>query len=187
MKNPYEVGNTIYLRAPEVEDVGGSWYQWFSDYDTTKYLIDRFLPNTKTKQLNYFDSINNDHSIILAIVDKNTDEHIGICSLSGINWFHRFSDVAIVIGSKDPQYRIVSVEAMRLLLRVAFIRLKLINLRAACAATNIPIATLLNLYKFRRVGVYQNLCYVDGKYTDLHLLQLKRSDWLERNKLILDN
>ena len=186
MKNPYEIGNTIYLRAPEVEDVEGPWYQWFSDRETTKYLIDRFLPNSKIKQLNYFNSSIDDTSVILAIVDKKTDKHIGMCSLSGVNWFHRFSDVAIVIGNKESQYKIVAVEAMKLLLRVAFVRLKLINLKAAYASTNIPISTLLNLYRFRKVGIYKNICYVDGKYTDLELTQLDRSDWLKRNLHVLD-
>ena len=30
MKNPYSVGKSIYLRAPEREDLDGNWYEWLS-------------------------------------------------------------------------------------------------------------------------------------------------------------
>lgn len=187
MKNPYEIGESIYLRSLEAEDIEGPWYEWFSDYELTKFLGDRFLPNSKKKQADFFNSINDHSSIIFAIIDKETDKHIGVCSLSGVNWFHRYSDIALIMGSKEPQHKVVAIEAMRLLLNIAFVRLKLLNLRASYAVTNLPSATLLSLFRFEKVGLYKNLCYFDGKYTDVGLSQLTRSDWLVRNSLNLDD
>ena len=47
MINPYEIGNKIYLRTPTKSDLSGNWYQWFSDPETTEFLIDRWWPNSE--------------------------------------------------------------------------------------------------------------------------------------------
>ena len=58
MKNPYSIGKTIYLRAPEKKDLDGKWYEWLSDPDITQYFADRSWPNTKERQKVFFESIN---------------------------------------------------------------------------------------------------------------------------------
>ena len=56
MKNPYSIGNQIYLRAPE-EDLDGNWHEWLSDPEITQFLADRSWPNNKDKQKS-FESFN---------------------------------------------------------------------------------------------------------------------------------
>mgnify|MGYP000190897343 FL=1 len=57
MINPYVVGEHIYLRYPTEEDASGRWYEWFSDEETTKYLVDRYWPNSIESQLVFLKSL----------------------------------------------------------------------------------------------------------------------------------
>ena len=97
MKNPYSVGKSIYLRAPEREDLDGKWYEWLSDPEISQYLADRTWPNNKDKQKDFFESFNNksfSERLVLAICLKENNKHIGICNLSSINYIHRYADIA---------------------------------------------------------------------------------------------
>ena len=58
MKNPYSVGKSIYLRAPERDDLDGKWYEWLSDPEISQFLADRTWPNNKKKQEDFFESLN---------------------------------------------------------------------------------------------------------------------------------
>src|SRR5688572_12862249 len=102
MVNPYAIGRTVYLRAPAAGDVAGRWYQWFSDPDLTQFLSERWWPNTLEAQTAFYESsrVATDR-LVLAVCDVNTDEHVGICSLSAISWLHRHADIAFVIGEKS--------------------------------------------------------------------------------------
>ena len=57
MKNPYIVGKSIYLRHPTLEDVEGDWYEWLSDPEITKYLPERYWPNSIESQIEFFNNL----------------------------------------------------------------------------------------------------------------------------------
>lgn len=87
MNNPYAIGSKIYLRAPTIEDAQGAWYEWFSDPEITKYLGDRYLPNSKEAQIEFFESLlHSKDRVVFSICKLDDDEHIGVCGLSSINW-----------------------------------------------------------------------------------------------------
>ena len=183
MKNPYAIGKTIYLRAPSADDVEGNWYQWFSDPETTQFLGDRFWPNTIESQKAFFESINsNRERLVLCICSIETDEHVGICNLSFINWVHRHADVALVIGDKRSRNGPVAVETMTLLLDIAFNRLNLLNLRTSHISTNPHTPLLEKIFGFREVGRFKKFSYFRGEYVDSVFSQLSRDDWATRNR-----
>lgn len=183
MKNPYAIGKTIYLRAPTAEDAEGNWYQWFSDPETTQFLGDRFWPNSKELQVAFYESIkNNRERLVLSICSSESDEHIGICNLSNINWVHRYADVALVIGDKRNRNGTIAVETMTLLLDIAFNRLNLLNLRTSHISANAHTPLLERIFGFREVGRFKSFQYFRGKYFDSVISQLSRDDWATRNK-----
>jgi len=182
MYNPYKIGKRIYLRHPTEEDVEGKWHEWFSDEEITKYIIDRFWPNSKEAQLEFFKSlINSRDRLALSIVEKSNDEHIGIISLSGINWVSHFADIALVIGEKKYSKGPVAVEAFSLMLEVAFLRLNLLNVKSAYSVSNKKSEALHRLFKFNKVGSYHNLLWLDGRLDSLVVEVLDRESWLKRN------
>lgn len=182
MRNAYAVGRKIYLRAPTLADAQGSWFEWFSDEEVTQFLGDRYWPNTVERQEAFFNSINNSESrMVLSVIDKETDEHIGVCNLSGINWVHRYADFALVIGDKRHRNGAVAIECTAMMLRIAFMRLNLRIVRGGYTTNNPYTEQLLRLFRFEIVGRFKALVHHNGQYFDAVLAQLDRDDWMMRN------
>ena len=182
MKNPYAIGRAIYLRAPERSDIEKNWYEWFSDPEITQYLSGHYWPNTVELQTVFFDSIQNTKDrLVLCICTKDTDEHIGICNLSLISWVHRYADIALIIGDQKYRNGAIAIEALALLVDIAFNRLNLLNLKSFHVSTN-PFTPLLEkIFGFVEVGRYKELISINGKYVDAIASQLTMVDWRKRN------
>ena len=184
MINPYEIGNKIYLRTPTKSDLSGNWYQWFSDPETTEFLIDRWWPNSEEAQEIFYNQIIlSKSSLVLSVCDKKTDKHIGVCSLSSINWVHRNADIALVIGDKKYKNGLVAVEIMTMLIKIAFKRINLLNLKSVFVSNHPTTPSLVNLFKFKQVGVLKDYFFYNDKYVDVIITQLKREDWQKRNNI----
>ena len=181
MHNPYSIGNSLYLRAPTQEDVDGAWHEWFSDEVTTQFLADRFWPNTVYSQQNFFESLNNDKSkLVLSIVDIETDQHIGVCSLGQINWVHQYADFSLVIGEEQFRTGHAAIEAVDLLLAIGFNRLNLRNIKGCYVSINRLTCEISKLFNFKVVGKNENLLKYNGEYVDLIHIQLNQKNWLRR-------
>jgi len=183
MINPYEKGKTIYLRTPSKDDISKSWYQWFSDSETTEFLADRWWPNSVEAQESFYEHmITNKSSLVLSVCDIKTDAHIGVCSLGSINWVHRNADIALVIGDKKFKNGMVAVETMSLLIKIAFKRLNLLNLRSVYVESHPHTPNLMKLFKFKKVGILKEYFFHNKEYVDMIIAQLQRTDWHKINK-----
>ena len=185
MDNPYAIGKLLYLRAPTREDAtDSSWFEWFSDPDVTRYLGEtRYWPNTREMQVDFYEeSKKTKDRLVLLVCVKETDELIGVCNLSAINWVHRHADIALVIGEEKYRNGPAAVETMSLMLDIAFNKLNLMNVKAGHMETNPMTAALCKLFKFKEVGRYSKIAYYFGEYVDTILYQLSRHDWIARNK-----
>ncbi len=182
MKNPYAIGKTVYLRAPEEEDLDSEWYTWLSNPETTFFLADRYLPNTKEKQNQFYqESKNSSTRIVLLIIDKNNNNLIGVCNLSNISWLHRKAEIAIIIGNKSYKQGTFAVETMSLLLKTGFKRLNMRNIITSRLSNNDLTKGLERIFGFNEIGKFEKFIFNDGTYQDLIYSQLTREKWEERN------
>lgn len=182
MENPYKVGKHIYLRMPTKADAEGRWHEWFSDPDITKYLLDRYWPNSLESQLQFFDSISQGtNRLVLSIVDLATDQHIGVCNLSGINWVHRYCDIAVIIGEKDFWKAQYAYEAHMLLTSIAFQKLNLSRIKGAFLSGNKGSKAMMKMLKFEFVGTYKDFATIEGENNDMIMVDLRKEDWERRN------
>ncbi|MFL2597108.1 MAG: GNAT family N-acetyltransferase [Flavobacteriaceae bacterium] len=182
MKNPYAIGKTVYLRPPEEEDLESDWYTWFSDPAITHFLADRYLPNTKEKQNQFFqESIKSSTRIVLMIIDKKNENLIGVCNLSNISWIHQKAEIALVIGNKSYQRGTFAVETLSLLLKIGFKRLNMRNLITSRLSNNESTKALEKIFRFKEVAKFENFIFNDGIYQNLIYSQLSKKKWEERN------
>lgn len=187
MKNPYASGERIYLRHPTAEDAEGRWHEWLSDEETTRWLAVQHWPNSVEGQRDFYESSRRSRErLVLAVVDRETDKHIGVCNLSSINWVHRYCDVALVIG--EPEFRTgpYVLEAMSLLLRIAFLRLNLRIVKSSFAASNEASKTIHDVFGFKEAGRIERLLWDRGCYVDNVIASLNRSEWMSRNSIAGD-
>ncbi len=182
MKNPYTIGKTVYLRAPEEEDLDSDWYTWLSNPETTYFLADQYLPNTKEKQNQFYQELKNSTTrIVLLIIDKKNDNLIGVCSLSHISWIHQKAEIAIIIGNKSYKQGTFAVETISLLLKTGFNRLNMKNIISTRLANNDLTKALEKIFGFNEVGKFEKFIFNDGIYQDLIYSQLTKEKWVEKN------
>ena len=182
MYNPYIVGKHVYLRHPTEEDARGAWHEWISDEETTKYLVDRFWPNSLDQQLDFLAGLSRSRErLVLSIVDKETDTHIGVCNLSLMNWAHKYCNLSLIIGDKEFRRGFHAFEACALLVRAAFLRLNMNTVTCAYAEGNEIISKVLEVMRFKPAGRYEGLYCIDGSPQDCVMVQMSRADWLAAN------
>lgn len=182
MNNAYTSGTHVYLRHPTPHDCEGPWHEWLSQEETTRWLDLRYWPNSVEKQKEFYEfCLNSVDRMVLAIVDIATDKHIGVCNLSGINWVHRYCDIAIIMGDKDFRHGPHMLEAMSLLLRTAFLRINMRIVKSSYAASNEASQAIHELFRFDEVGRLPSLLWDRGTYVDSVISMLTAEKWLQGN------
>ena len=71
---------------------------------------------------------------------------------------------------------------MSLLIKIAFKRINLLNLRSVFVKSHPHTPPLLKLFKFKEVGTLKDYFFYNDKYIDVVISQLQRTDWQKRNK-----
>jgi ribosomal-protein-alanine N-acetyltransferase len=167
-------GEKIHLRSLESRDVFDScWAQWFDDEETTFYMQQHYYPNSKEKQLNFFESEikNNVQKCQLGICSAEDNSLIGMVSLQNIDHLNRKAEFSIVIGEKDKRRSGLSREALLLILRHGFDAL---NLRKIYSGTLIEAwaKSLCDDLGFVSEGTLKEDVFKHGRYWDVHLVAL---------------
>ena len=162
MYRPYIVGEKIYLRALERDDLKGNMFDWANDPETTYYMYMGTVPNTMEALEREYEAMtstgtgsllqlaSNPSCVVFAIVDKAKDVHIGNIGFYGISWLYRTAELRSVIGEKEYWGGGYSSEAYCLALYYGFDRLNLRKVWAGCREDNFAAAMAM-----KRVGFLQ--------------------------------
>jgi [ribosomal protein S5]-alanine N-acetyltransferase len=173
----------IYLRALEERDLDGPWFQWLNDPEVCRYNSHATFPNTATEMRDFFESTRRSRdAVVLAMVWKETDEHIGNLSLQRINWIDRTADLAILLGDRRFWKTGVSTEACRLLVEYGFIRLGLERIQCGTTDDNVGMQKLALRVGMSQEGVRRQAVYKNGKRRDLFEYGILRDEFLARRK-----
>lgn len=125
----------IGIRKLTQHDINSTYCAWLNDPDTNRYLESRFI-NWNIEMLeNYFHE-KEKSEIMLAIIDKNTEIHIGNIKISSIDLIHKRAELGILIGNKDYWGKGVATEAIKLVTNYCFSTLKLHKVTAGAYAEN---------------------------------------------------
>jgi RimJ/RimL family protein N-acetyltransferase len=181
VNSPFLKGNKIYLRGVLPDDADGNYINWMNDSDITQFLETGYFPSSSTDLEEYISDIgNNDDVLFLAIVDNETDKHIGNMKLGPINWIHRRGDVGILIGEKDFWGQGIATELIRLITSHAFNNLNLHKLTAGCYEENKGSKKAFEKVGFKEECRREKHAHYNGSYTDLIYLGLLREDFEEK-------
>jgi RimJ/RimL family protein N-acetyltransferase len=173
----FEQGKNIYIRKITKNDCSSEWVSWVNDRDITKFLVNQFWPITLRDQKKFVESSQEfGQRALFAICVKKNDKFIGIVSLSGINWVHGFADVAFFIGNKKFLKRNIGLEVFTLILRVAFLRFNLKNIKSVSA--NPLMKEIHRILGFTTVGVIKKLYFINQKFYDHTIYNLTKKHWL---------
>ena len=156
-------GQVVNLCVPDVErDVmKGDWHQWFNDYVTTKHLVHGVYPVSKQQEASIVSQeIEEKNSLLLTVVHKETEKHIGVVSLKNIDHLNRKAEIGLVLGP----YPILGagLEAMALLTQHGFDRLNLQKIYAGQHEGLWQWINTLELIGYRIEGYRKDFGYRNG-------------------------
>lgn len=132
MQNCFIEGELVYLRYPDVQKdvLEGKWHEWFNRNDITDYLYHGVYPNSIEKQVEIVKSnLERSDMVLLSVIEKSTDKHIGIVSLKDIDLLNRIAEITIVMD-KGNFSKNAPFEAWALITKYGFEKLNLETIKA---------------------------------------------------------
>lgn len=170
------VGKKVYLSPINIDDYE-IYTKWMNDFKVTDgigasariYSLEREKEHLNNKALS--------KDYTFAIVDLETDELLGNCSLFEIDTIKGIATIGIMIGEEENRGKGYGTDALKALISYAFDYLNLHNLMLVVFSFN-EIA--INAYKkvgFKEFGRRHEAILLKGKYYDDIYMEILESDY----------
>jgi RimJ/RimL family protein N-acetyltransferase len=171
-------GDRVYLRPIERADIDRGWLKWVNDHSLNQFLVGSFPVNRDALE-QYYESSQPPGTAMFAICLKDNDTYIGNGRLSEIDWVHRSCKYGRLIGDSQYRARGYGSEALVLLLRYGFHHLGMNRIFSAALSNNKASITSNEKTGMKREGIMRQALYKGGRFHDLVMLAMLRSDFDE--------
>ncbi len=177
MHNPVAIGEKLYLRKLEWSDLEGDYFNWLNDETVTRFLTYGVSPHTRERMEAYYRDValSNDN-ILLAVIDKDSDKHIGNTRLGPIDRVKKTAPVGIMIGNREFWGKGYGAEAIRLTAEYAFRMLDLNEVTAGVTIINYGSLHAFQKAGFKIEGKTGEKFRLDGEYYDNYYLRKIREN-----------
>lgn len=177
LNHPFLVGKRIYLRPMQMKDVNGPYFDWLNDYEITRFLETGSFPTTRATLTHYLKSVaRHPDNVMLAIMDRKTDDYVGNIKLGPIHAIHRRGDMGIMVGNKRFWGKGYGSEAIALILEYGFTRLNLHKITLGVYADHKPAVKAYQKLGFRIEGILKEQLFRDGAYRNKAVMGILRSE-----------
>ena len=168
MRNVFLSGSNIYLRALDISDLNGGYLNWLNDSDVCAYNSHHVFPYSREKAEKYISRINESSTdLVLAMVVKENNRHIGNISLQNINFINRNAEFAILLGEQEYWGKGFSKEASLLIVKHGFNEFNLNRIYCGTSEFNIPMQRLAVYLGMQEEGRRREAQFKHGRYNDL--------------------
>ncbi len=177
-------GNRVRLRAVEREDVS-KFHEWVNDPEVTRGLA-LYLPMSFADEESWFNSLaSRDPKVkplAIEIRKGKTWKLIGDCGVFDLDSVNRSAELGILIGEKSEWNKGYGAEVMSLLVRHCFETLNLNRAFLRVYTENIRAVRSYEKAGFVLEGRLREAVYKFGKYDDVLVMSVLRSEWMSRTK-----
>lgn len=175
-------GERVRLRANEREDLP-KFHEWVNDPEVT-HNLGLYLPMSMADEEKWFDSQRdpNEKPLSIEIRKGKGWKLIGNCGVFGIENANRSAELGIMIGDKSEWDKGYGAEVMSLLLRHCFGTLNLNRAFLRVYADNVRAVRSYEKAGFVLEGRLREAVYKHGKYDDVLIMSVLRSEWTKRKK-----
>lgn len=175
MKNPFLIGERLYLRPPDREDID-RFLGWQNHPELNEFL-NRDFPLVRAREEEWLQKLGERaDELILVIALRDGDRPIGSIGLHKIGLPNRSAELGIAIGEPDFWGRGFGREAIGLLVGHAFGRLGLHRVYLHVIARNERGRRCYEACGFRREGVLREARFRDGEFHDLWIYGLLEAE-----------
>ncbi|TFG31519.1 N-acetyltransferase [Candidatus Thorarchaeota archaeon] len=122
-----------------------------------------------------------DRLLELAIVDKNSNEFIGLVHLEDIRRPHSRAEFGISIHNPKNLSRGFGTDATRVMLWIGFNILNLHSIYLDTMEDNIRAIRTYEKVGFKRVGLLRETEFLDGTYKNLLVMDILRNEFISAN------
>jgi ribosomal-protein-alanine N-acetyltransferase len=176
MKNPFLIGEKIYLRPIERADAP-LLVSWINHPEVTRTLR-RHRPMNLQVEEEFIDrTARSDTDLAVLIVVKETDTPVGTAGLHHIDAKNRHAEFGIMIGEPGEWGKGYGSEATRLMLRHAFETLNLNRIWLHVYEYNDRAIRSYEKLGFTKEGVLRQENFREGRYWDTIVMALLREEW----------
>ncbi|MBE6834733.1 MAG: GNAT family N-acetyltransferase [Ruminococcaceae bacterium] len=172
-------GNTVYLRLLSQADLKDR-VDWINDEENIQTLLFDW-PTSFDKTLKWFNNVVFDNSKLnFSIVDKETDELIGMTGLLNIDRVNHHAQLYITIGNKKYRGKRLPDEVIPLVLEYGFTELELKKIYLYTLPNNERGRHVYERNGFKLDGVLRQQVYCRGKQQDLYVHSILKNEFEER-------
>ncbi len=172
-------GKSIRLRGIERTDLA-KFQVWLNDPEVTDGLS-VYLPLSTSDEEKWFEKVTqaDEHEKPLSIEAKNGEDWIliGNIGIFNLEWPNRAAEFGIFIGDRSMWNKGYGTEAVRLILQHGFDTLNLNRIYLRVYSTNLRAKRSYEKAGFVLEGTMRQAIYRHGKYADIHIMSILRSEW----------
>lgn len=163
----------FYLRKISIDDCNENYLKWMNDPEINKYLESRFMTHTIDSLKDFVTSMNSsENNVLFAIIDKESDTHIGNIKLGNIHPVHKYADIGLIIGDKNYWGRGIATNAIKLVSEFAFEELNLRKVFAGVYENNIGSIRAFEKCGFKKAYVKKDNYFFEGKFINAFVFEL---------------
>ncbi|MCB0120349.1 MAG: GNAT family N-acetyltransferase [Anaerolineales bacterium] len=178
------LGKRMRLRAVERDDVP-RFHEWVNDPEVTRGLA-LYLPMSMRDEEDWFERVSkgdpNQKPLAIEVRKGKAWKLIGNCGVFDISFTNRSAELGIIIGDKSEWNKGYGAEAMTLLLRHCFETLNLNRAFLRVYEDNIRAVRSYEKAGFVLEGRLRKAVYKYGKYEDVLIMSVLRSEWDSKMK-----
>jgi RimJ/RimL family protein N-acetyltransferase len=156
------------------------YHEWVNDPEVTDGLSLLFPMSIEDEERWYESTLSREMQERPFAIEVRTGDGwrlIGNCSFFGIEREARSGEIGIMIGDKSMWHQGLGAEAMLLLLRFGFETLNLNRIFLRVYADNLRAKKAYEKTGFVLEGTMRQAVYKHGRYMDVHLMSVLRSEW----------
>lgn len=171
-------GSQIYLRPLRREDLNDNYLYWLNAPEITRYLESGTFPTTYEELEHFYEGIiGSSNQVLLAIIDRGSDKHLGNVKLGPINWVHRNTVFGILIGDENFWGKGIATECTNLVVEYAFNTLNLNRVELGVYAEHLSAIRVYEKMGFQIEGRSRESLFHEGMYKDRISMGLLKSDY----------
>lgn len=165
----------VYLRPLLKSDINLTYLSWINDPEVTKYMETGRFPVTMEQLEKYYEKMTNSpNHVIFAVIETETDKHIGNIALNDINWIHSNAYLGIMIGDKESWNKGYGTEAIELITDYAFMKLNIMKVSAGMYAKHDASIRAFEEAGFEKEAELRKELYLNNTYRNKIIMSIMR-------------
>jgi RimJ/RimL family protein N-acetyltransferase len=178
LQNPFLVGERVYLRPLEPTQDNHLYATWLNDEEIRRYFS--IYPTSDSRAKERLEQLYRDGKhIIFGVALKSNNRLIGLVGLKDINYINQTAEFYIIIGDRAVWGQGYGTEATKLMIRYGFMELNLNRIQTQDMEENIGGWRADEKAGFQYEGTLRQAILRFGKYHDVRVYSLLRSEYLE--------